>query len=300
MTYAIRITRSSGEQTLHPLTAAQTTVGSDQRSDVCITGEASILPQHILLAPKGEQCWVSTTPGSPVWDKDGAAVEGAYLAWGSRLTVGRCALELIEEKSAAKVEPSRNPKEAAADKAGESSAPPSERVHPGIFMLLIVTLAFSAFQLVSNGGQASGSGLSEAPQLFADAEVTCRGENPGHRAITLEEQALAKSERSVFDLQDGIEAVALYREAQACFSKGGQTAEAAHVAEAGTALRASLAEQYDLLRLRLSRDLSSSNRASAKVQVRRLSELLRHKADSNYALSLRRLSARLAKQGSSL
>lgn len=300
MTYAVRITRSSGEQTMHPLVAPETTVGSDASADVRVVGEASILPQHILLAPRREQCWVSTAPGAPLWDKHGVAVEGAYVPWGTRLTVGHCALELVEESGGVNMKSSRNSVAPETDKASESDGPVKERIHPGFLMLLVVTLAFAVLRGLTFGASPTATGLTEAPALFEDGPLPCRGENPRHRASALEEQALAKSERSVFDLQDGIEAVALYLEAHRCYLESGQIAESEYVLFAGDALRATLEEQYDLLRLRLSRDLSANNQTSAQLQVRRLSELLRHKADTKYALALRRLSARLSKQGSNL
>ncbi len=300
MTYALRITKSNGEQTTHALVGPQTTVGSDAQTDVRVTGERSILAQHILLAPRDEQCWVSTAPGSPLWDENGAAVEGAFLPWGTRLTVGRCSLELLREKPEEKVGPARNPNKPSSDKGSESEGPSKARIHPGVLMILVITLAFAAVQGFSASSTSAGGSLAEAPALFEEDASLCRGENPGHRAVALEEQAIAKSERLVFDLQDGIEAVALYKEAHACFAKSGQDAEAEIVLAAGEALRATLEEHYDLLRLRLARDLSAENLASAQLQVRKLSELLRHKPNSQYALALRRLAGQLSSQGSSL
>lgn len=300
MTYKIRITKSNGEQTTHPLDQLQTTVGADARANICIVGEALLLPQHILLAPRAADCWVSSAPGSPVWDKDGSAIEGAYLPWGSRLTVGRCTFELLNEEEVANRPASRNRETRTPDTARESDGPATERIHPGLLMLLVITLVYAALQGLTGADAPAAHGLTAAPPLFDDVLVVCRGENPGHRAVTLEEQAAAKSERSVFDLQDGIEAVALYSEAHACYRQSGLDSESEDVLASASALRSGLEEQYNLLRLRLSRDLAAAEHKSALSHVHRLSELLSHKANSNYGLALRRLSARLSKEGSTL
>jgi hypothetical protein len=300
VTYKIRITKSNGEQTTHALDKPQTTIGADANANICIVGESNLLPQHMLLAPRPADCWVSSAPGSPVWDKDGAAVEGAYVPWGSRLTVGRCTFELLSDERAVKLSTTRNREPRSTDTASESDEPAKERIHPGLSMLLVITLVYAALQGLTGADAPAAHGLTAAPPLFDDALVVCRGENPGHRAVSLEEQAAAKSERSVFDLQDGIEAVALYSEAHACYRQSGLNAESEYVLASASALRSDLEEQYNLLRLRLSRDLAAAQHKSALSQVRRLSELLSHKAESNYGLALRRLSARLSKEGSTL
>lgn len=300
MSYAIRITRSNGVQSVHPLGEGQVTLGSDPCTDICITDEAGLLPQHVLLAPRDGKCWVSTAKDSPLWDRSGVAVSGTYVSWGSRLTLGKCVFELCKTGVSGKPPSRRNQSDTSADKASETTELSRARIHPGFLMLLFATLAYVALQGFGSRDSDPGMGLAETPALFAEESRTCQGANPSHRAPIAEEQALAKSERSVFDLYDGVLAVELFFEAEDCYRKAGQSSAAEYVLETGVAFRDGMQEEYDLLRLRLSRDLEANNTASARAQVRRLSELLRHRADTDYGLALRRLSARLAKQGQTL
>ncbi len=299
MSYAIRITRANGEVLEHALTKAQTTVGSDLKSDICLHGETGVLPQHVLLAPRDGQCWISTAPGSPLWDEQGQAVEGAFVSWGARLTLGNCVFELKNEEKSKKPKKSRNRGGGALDKGGESTEAKSQGVHPGFLMLLIASLAYAAFGFAGSAN-VHGASLPTAPELFGEVVVSCDSNNPTHRAAVLEEQAIAKSERSVFDLQDGVVAVGLYAQSHACYEKAGRAAEAEYVLESGKSLRRDMEEEYALLRLRLNRQISASQPERALVQVRRLSQLLRHQSQGNYWLALRRLSSRLTAEGTKL
>ena len=299
MIHVVRITRANGEVLEHRLTKAQTTVGSDPRSDICLHGETGVLPQHVLLAPRDGECWISTTAGSPLWDEQGQAVEGAFVPWGARLTLGNCVFELQNEEKSKNPKKSRNRRGGALDKGGESTEAKSQGVHPGFLMLLIATLAYAAFGF-AGAANVHGATLPPAPSLFAEDAAACESDSPGHRAAALEEQAIAKSERSVFDLQDGVAAVGLYAQSHACYVKAGRAEEAEYVLESGKNLRRDMEEEYALLRLRLSRQISASETERALVQVRRLSQLLRHQSQGKYWLALRRLSSRLTAEGTKL
>ncbi len=299
MTHAIRITKSTGEQQVHPLTAVQTTIGSDPKSDICLHGETGVLPQHVLLAPRDGQCWISTAAGSPLWDEQGQAVEGAFVPWGARLTLGNCVFELQSEKSTKRSKKARNREGGSPDKGGESTEAKSQGIHPGFLMLLIASLAYAAFGF-AGAANSHGGVLPPAPSLFGEDVVACESKSPAHRAAVLEEQAIAKSERSVFDLQDGVAAVGLYAQSHACYQKAGRNDAAEYVLVAGKSLRTSLEEEYALLRLRLARQVSANDTERALAQVRRLSQLLRHQSEGSYWLALRRLSSRLTAEGTKL
>lgn len=302
MNYSIQITTSDGVAHHHVLSLPQTTVGTDAAATICLAGEPGIVAQHLLLAPREADCWVSTTPGAPLWDSRGQAVEGAYVPWGSRLTIGRCAFELLSAPApkAKNLPIARNQVRSSPDTGGESVKPPGSPIHPGILMILIVTLGFGAMRFLPRSGSATHAELARAPALFDANVLGCTSANPAHRAELLEDEAHAKSERSVFDLQDGVAAVHLYAEAASCYRDSGKMTTSEEIASLGTSLRSSIEEEYELLRLRLSRNLAENNREGALTQVRRLSELLRHKANGPYALTLRRLSARLTQEVSIL
>ncbi len=300
MSYAIQITEANGTQIVHALASAQTTIGSDPAADICLSSASHLLAQHVLVAPCPERCWVSTVAGSPLWDSAGMAVTAAYVPWGSRLTLGPYVFELQKNTSCRTQQLPRNRDLKVADIASEPAEPKAAGIHPGFLMLLIATLAYATLQGFTGSSGGSRRGLVDAPNLFEEEGRSCQGANAARRARVAEAQALAKSERAVFDLRDGVLAVELYAEAENCYRKAGMDMEAEYVLDVGSRFRQSMQEEYDLLRLRLSRALASDSTESAKRQIRRLSELLYHKADSRYGLALRRISARLSKQGKTL
>ncbi len=291
MNYQLRITQSNGKSQVHALKEAELTIGSDASSDICLQGESKLLPRHILVAPQETQCWISTAKGAPLWDQEGQAVLGAFVPWGSRLTLGSCVFELQDLKT---TEPDKlvgNPTTPVTDKGGESTKAPS----PIIIMLLLCTFAYAALGFFEQP-ETMASGLpNEAPALFAD-EHGCTSKNAAHRAVTAEDEAFAKSERSVFVKQDGVSAVGLFAESEACFRDAGQVRDAEFVAARGQELRRELELEYKELRMRLSRALTKGDKAGASRQVKQLVALLRHQSNSSYVLSLRRLDLQLSKK----
>jgi hypothetical protein len=140
------------------------------------------------------------------------------------------------------------------------------------------------------------SGLpGDIPVLFA-LEYKCTSSNSALRGRAAEQEALAKSERSVFEKQDGVSAVGLFAEAEACFRASGQTRDAEFVAARGQKLRSEFEIEYKLMRMRLARALSEGDKALASSQVNSLMALLHHRSESSYVLNLRRLQVQLSKK----
>lgn len=292
MEYQLQITQSNGISDLHTLTEREFTIGSDASSDICLVGESKLLPKHILIAPRTDSCWISTARGAPLWDQEGQAIEGAFVPWGSRLSLGSCVFELQAVENKAKDESLRNFSSTPADKPGEPTKAPS----PIIIMLLLCTLAYTALGFMGEPETMASKLPADAPELF-EGEHSCTGENLAHRARIAEDAAVAKSERTVFEKQDGVSAVELFAQAEACYSAARLTEDANYVAARGSELREELSEEYKLLRLRLARALSEGDDDLASSQLRQLLALLQHRGDTSYVLSLRRLQLRLSKQG---
>lgn len=290
MRYQVQITQSSGERTIQALGEGEITIGSDGSSDLCLRGEAKLLPRHILVAARGERCWVSTAKGAPLWDQEGVAVDGAYVKWGARLSLGSCVFELQAFDSKGPGKSRNNPLGSAADKPGERSKAPS----PIVIMLLLCALAYAAIGLLDKPETMASALPSEHPSLFDEGQK-CGSNNPVHRAPLAEEEATAKSERAVFAREDGVEAVRLFTEARACYHAAGQAGEAEFVDTRRRGLQEALEEDYTLLRLRLGRALAEGDRSSARKQARQLLTLLHHRKDSSFVLSLRRLELQLSK-----
>lgn len=291
MSYAVNICDERGNENSYPLSAGQTTIGSDKGSTITLGSTQGLLSKHILLVPDKEGCWVSTVPGAPLRDEKGNAVEGQYVSWGSQLCLGRMTFLLNFENEAIKPTNGRNLSEASPD----TDAEPNKKVSPLLLMTLLLALGYLGSQYLVPSGSASAAIPREVPALFDDVSG-CSSKNSEHRAIMAVEAAQAKQERSVFDLQDGIEAVHLYAESAYCHRVAGNVAEAERVGASGLALRTTLEADYKLLRLGLERALVSGQRADALGVVGRLRKLLQHRESDSYVLALRRLELELSRK----
>jgi hypothetical protein len=290
--YRLRIIQSNGDTELHSLSEKEFTIGSDASSNICLVGESKLLPKHILVAPRDDSCWISTARGAPIWDQEGRAVEGAFVPWGSRLSLGSCVFELQAVEISGDDKSLRNVSSAPADKPGESSKAPS----PIIIMLLLCTLAYAALGFLGQPETMASKLPADPPELF-DGEHSCSGKNAAHRARIAEDAAVAKSERAVFDKQDGVSAVELFATAEACYGTVQMTSDAKYVATRGKELREELNEEYKLLRMRLARALSEGDHALASSQLKQLLALLQHRSETDFVLSLRRLELQLSRKG---
>ncbi len=291
MNYQVRITQSSGAVHLHPLNKSELTIGSDGSTDVSLAGEEKLQAQHILFAPRAEHCWVSTAKGAPLWDAEGQPVQGAFVPWGSRLSLGSCAFELQALEIAKQDDSASNSGPPAPDKASESS----KTTNSIFIMLLLSALAYLSLGLLEQPETLASALPSDAPELF-EADHSCASRNPEHRARAAEDAAFAKSERSVFEKQDGVSAVELFAEAEACYRAAKDSTSAALAAERGMELRLELEEEFKLLRMRLSRALHAEDRELARVQLHQLLALLHHRKNHRFVLALRRLQLQLSKE----
>lgn len=290
MSQWIDIKHPDGRSERHVLTSAQVTIGSTSTSSIRIQGEPALLPQHILLAPSAERCWVSTASGAPVTTQDGQKIEGAYVDWGVKLRLGSLSLELQSEDSAANARIPGNKLASTVDKPGDSS----KSLHPGIAVTLLITLLFGASQLATSDSAARAQLPQIQPELFSAPPEKCTSRNPLHRAIQAEEAGLAKSERYVFAPQDGITAVELLQEAEACYRAASMSSDVARVSDLNKGMRHALEQDFKLLQLRLSRALETDSPHLALAPIHTLLALMRHKPESDYALALHRLAVRLS------
>lgn len=288
---------SLGQITIHKLKDGDNFIGNDASSDIRLLSEPALGPRHILLVPRYEDCWVSGNSAAPLRSEDGAIVDGRFVPWGSRLQLGSTHFELQFGDLAAHSKRrsiSGNRGRGAADTGRESGRAPG-RVHPILLMLALCAAAFIGFTFLSGNESPAEVLPAETTELFLESPA-CKSGNPLHRAQAAETTALAKSERSVFDSQDGVVAVSLFEEAAACYRLAGQDALANASAKRATALRESLLGDYKRVRLRLERAIEAGDNQVARQQVAHLQDLLRHQKDSETSHSLRRLALRLSRK----
>ncbi len=289
--YQVEVKRASGKSETHVLQSGQTTIGSDGDSSIVLTDEPGLFAKHILMVPQKEHCWVSTLESAPLRSAKGEVIQAAYVPWGTDLRLGACQFRLLNGEKINKTEKSSNPVRATTDTGGEGS----KKISPMFIVIVICLLAVLGVGMLKPSVPSAQGAPVNPPELFG-ALPKCSSDNALHRARTAEESALAKSQRMVFDLKDGVDAADLFLESASCYETLGMSDESSRVSSEGMGLRQSLEEEYKLLRLRLTWAMQNAKLESAETQVRKLSALLYRHRDSSYAIGLRRLMVRLAKE----
>ena len=122
--------------------------------------------------------------------------------------------------------------------------------------------------------------IPEAPALLSARDAKCPEVAPEQRPVLATEKlriALAKRERSPFAPQDGIEAVALFELAAACFRVGALPAQAAEADDAAGVLRAKLDEDYRVRRVRLEHAYRTHQTGAVKRELAVLIPMTLHR-----------------------
>jgi hypothetical protein len=164
---------------------------------------------------------------------------------------------------------------------------PNRRTSPVLLLLtpvVFIVLGLGAYQAALPDDAYTHE--VPAPPLFDEHQVSqCPEAEPSvaeRRARLDERAALAKQERSAFDATDGMDAVSLLREAQACFQSADQADNASRMTDELSRWSGRLNEQYTTLRLRLRVALDKERHADALATVRELQTLLAHLKEGPY------------------
>lgn len=274
----LEIIREDGTLERQRLEGERITVGRSPSAGIPIPDARNIDPEHLMLAPRGEGCWVAVAQNAslPVIVR-GEPFQHGMLAWNTELTIGNIKLRITDSL----------PKEKKAGNEKPVSAP--------ILIAFFVIVPLVGWMLLSDPDTGiDATPAAPAPELF-DAEVPCQtsGGTARHQADRDAEAAIAKSERYPFAAQDGVQAVRLYRRAQACYTAVGATTEAEQMRREGEVMEHRIDEDYTTHRLRLDRALRQGRLADAVIETNALIELVRHKEGDPYLEWLRQLARQL-------
>lgn len=150
-----------------------------------------------------------------------------------------------------------------------------EAFSPLTWVALALAVPLAAYVLFGDELRARREVVPEgAPDLFEAPVASCR-QSAADEALAAAFDALVlargKRERSPFAVQDGVAAVPLFERAGVCFAQGGQGALAAESSAAAKELRARLADDYRVHRVRLEHavDLGDDKAALREVRVLR-------------------------------
>lgn len=258
----VEIIREDGSLERHRIEGDQVTIGKSPTAGVPIPDGRELEPEHLLVAPRGEGCWVAVAQGA----KTAARVRGeifqhGMVSWGTEIELGSIKVRVTDSL----------PKEQKTS---------DQKTSPIVMLGGVAAVLILAWTLLRDPG---GHGIeTQAPsdpiQLF-DAEVRCpsTGASALYGADQDAEAALAKSERYPFDAGDGVESVMLYRRAQACYAAVGQSEAAAVMQREGDWMQRRIEEDFTTHRLRLTRAMEQQRWPDALLETRALLALTRHR-----------------------
>ena len=273
----VEVIREDGTLERTRIEGEQITVGRSPTAGVPLPDARDLEPEHLLIAPRGEGCWVAIAQGSKVGAKvGGQPFQHGMVAWGSEIEVGGLRFRVT-------------------DKPPQDQNKPKTQASPviiiaGILGVVVVLWALQGEEVV---------GLeTEAPEpypLFADLTACpVSGVQAMTRATQSSEAALAKSERYPFDPADGRDSVVLYDTAYVCFQAQGATAPAQEMLRERDYMRRRIQEDYDTHRLRMGRALELERFDDALLEDRALLALVRERGgDHPYVQWLVRMERQL-------
>jgi hypothetical protein len=260
----VEIIREDGSLERTRVEGDQITIGRSPTAGIPLPDLRDLEPEHLLVAPRGEGCWVAINQEAKQQAKvNGQPFQHGMVAWGTEIELAGIKLRVTDKL----------PKEVKGDK---QSSP----------IVLLGGVATVVILLWSLSGE-SGPGLETRPPaepvaLFATPE-TCPASGAAvlRQADLFAEIALAKSERYPFDPSDGVESVRLYRRSQACFQAAGVADAAGEMQREGDFMERRVNEDYSAHRLRLERALTHVRYEDALFETQAILAILRREDQNN-------------------
>ena len=162
---------------------------------------------------------------------------------------------------------------------------PTPERHRQVLLTLLVAVALLALTALlgdSEAPTAVGSLRFEHPNLFLEGSLCSHPKRSLVTARRSEELAHVRADRYAYDPADGVRAVRLYAEAEACYRLGGLNSSASRVRDAASLMILQLNTDYAAARLSLARSLEQKRWADALREVQRLLRLTHHLGRNEY------------------
>lgn len=262
MRYFVEIHGAGVLSQRHELLEEQAAIGVAPEASVRVQVASGIDLPLILVARQSDAITVrlpERVPGTLTFR--GEATRAASVPWGEDIYVGSLRLAFVAESG----KPQRS----------------------GGILLAVGLLAAAAAGAVVLGSDNFGGPKQteiEPPPLVA-ATTTC-AEHGAEPAKAFAAQALsrarAKRQRAPFDRADGVHALELFGQAQACFEAAGNAADAEVAKNERAELQGQLDAEYSALRLRLRVSLDQKRYGDASAAVQALERLLAPQGPSPY------------------
>lgn len=275
----IDLIRSDGSTERHKIDGAQATVGRSPAAGVSLPGIPGIEPEHLLVAPRADGCWVAVAQGLPRARVAGAEFEQGILPWGTEFELGAARLRLVSE--------------ADEKKKGERKTSPLIFVAAAVIPLVVWMFLDSESESMPHAPRAPEID-AVLPPVNACPATGAAAEN---LAIEQMEIADARAERYAFEAQDGVQSARQFGIANRCFAAANRTEDAAKAERKRTQIVRRIESDFRNSRLRLDRAMRFERWEEAQRATMRLQAITRH-MDTPYtqylAILSRTLDAKIA------
>lgn len=274
----VEIIREDGSLERTRVEGEQITVGRSATAGIALPDARDLEAEHLLIAPRGDGCWVAVAQGAKIGAKvGGQPFQHGMVAWGAEIEIGNLRIRLT-------------------DKPPQDQKKGGQQVSPVVMIGAVVAVLVVLWSLSGDTGTSLETEAPEAYVLFQDP-IACpvSGALAQHRADEDASAALARSERYPFDPSDGVESVRLYRTAQACYASLSMAPAAADMEREANYMQNRIEEDYRTHRVRLERALQHETYDDALLEARSILALVREVGGEHpYVVWLTRLERQLA------
>jgi hypothetical protein len=269
----LEIIHPSGATESFALEGEQVILGRQPKDGIAVPRARELELEHLMLAPRGEGCWLSVVHGARTPALvGGAPFAGGLVPWGTEIQLGSLWLKVVDS--------------------APSTAEAAARLSPVVTLgALGLALALGWVLWEQRAADELPVTTVRPPALFDAAAAPCPeadAKAAGPRAREVAASAAAKSDRYAFAARDGVEAVRLYGLAASCATVAGRQADAAALTAARAALAKQIDEDYRTHVLRLERAIADRRTRQALAESRALVALVGH-LDHPYVAWIRSL-----------
>jgi hypothetical protein len=255
---SVEVIYPDGRTVQFPFGTDQVTVGSGPQADISLPGSPELEPLHLLLAPRPDGCWISTSREAALSAKhEGRLFENGVVDWGFELDIGALTFRVSN-----------------ATKGTHARALRRRRLRK---MVMLAAIAVLAMYILREPESAIARTSAKAPALFEGLPDSC--ETTGAEALTLAHQHLnaadARAERYAFEPNDGVHSVFGFSAAAACFRAVGENDTATWVETEQAKMQQRIEEDYLFHRIRLERALDHERYRDALHEERIVAALVR-------------------------
>jgi hypothetical protein len=251
----------------HEIIGPEASIGSAPSATIRPEHGEQLEPEQLKLVPTDAGCHVSLMPGvvGPLMF-GGAPQWQALVPWGEEVFLRGVRYTFL--------------------RAGSAKRPSSV-----VLIAAVVGLAFGGYLIFGNPGESAASKMEIEPPSLAVPSAACPDPTPtaaAEHGARAERAALAKEERSAFDVTDGVGALASLAESAACYGAAGNAESAERVKGELVAWMAQMNEDYAATRLRLKLALEHGRLKEALAAVAHLQALVPKGSYADWLAAVRR------------